>query len=421
MFALGHVVLAALAAGAPDAGSRPPTPVESYQQLLAQYVGADGEVDYAGWKAHPGDVARLDLVLGTLQRSPPADTGKAAPAAAERLGYWLNLYNALVVREILRHWPLSSVREVPGGDGGRASGEALFRELTFLIGDRRMTLDQIEHEVIRGTFQDARIHFAINCGSRSCPALKPEAFTGPRLQAQLDRATRAFVNDPANVKVDAAQRTVSLSQLFDWYRDDFSAFARSRRRSPDLLGFLELYADGPLAASLEKARAERYRLVFTEYDWSVNAGTGSPATDAGVGALAPAVTFTLLDGGSWSPERSRGKVVVLDFWATWCKPCRASFPKLAELYRAHRARGLEVVGVAEEPAGPQISAFLRQTGASFPICTDPAGAAQQSPWQILELPTEVVIDRRGVVRHRHSGAGDFKSLAAEVEALLAEP
>lgn len=397
------VLLAALSpawAEPPDAGHSP----DPYQALLSRYVGDDGSVDYARWHDNRADVDRLDQLVAELLRSPPE---------RPQLEYWLNLYNALVLNEIVRRWPLGSVAFV---DGGTA---AFFRQLTFPVGGKRMSLDQIENEVLRGTFHDARIHFAINCGSRSCPVLKPEAFAGHRLAEQLDQATAAFINDPQNVSVEPARRTVRVSQLFDWYRDDFVAFARERARPGDLFGFLSLYARPELAAQLQRARAEGYRVGYAPYDWSTNDRT-APAPAVELGKPAPDVAWALLDGGTWKPSQDRGQVLLVDFWATYCTPCRAAFPKLAALARS--SRGLKVVGIAAEPPGEQISRFVEETGATFPICVDPEASSQEAPWGIRALPTEVLIDRKGVVREVQSGLepGALEKIAAKAAALLRE-
>jgi hypothetical protein len=187
---------------------------------------------------------------------------------------------------------------VRGADGGTRGGDAFFRDLTFAIGARQMTLDQIEGEVIRGTFQDARIHFAINCGSKSCPVLKPQAFTGRDLQGQLDEATRAFVNDGRNVVVDPARKAVRLSVLFEWYAGDFARFAQEKGQRPDALGFLALYAAPPLAKALALARKQKFAVEFLPYDWTVNSAPVAAASALGVGKPAQDFACALPGGGT---------------------------------------------------------------------------------------------------------------------------
>lgn len=422
-------VLAAASAAALDAGAPRPRPAAAphrpWQELLARHVVRGGEVDYQSWRDRPADVAQLDAYLKVLMQPSAAQARALQADRAARFAYWVNLYNALVVREVLRAWPVRSVREIGAGDGGE--GDAFFKQPRFSVGGKTLSLDQIEAEALGGALQDARVHFALNCGARSCPPLTADALGGPLLDAQLDAAARAFVNDPHNVAVDDAARTVSLNRLFDWYQKDFAAYAAEKKAPADTPGFLSLFAAPPLGAALERARAGRYRTAFTDYDWQLNAGRGAAVAPSGkaglgVGERLPELAWAGLDGGTVRPRALLGKVVVIDFWATYCQPCRATFPLLDALYRQQRAQGLEVLAVAVEPASPAIAKFAAEARASFPIAVDAEQAALEPPLAVTALPTSLVVDRKGVVRARHQGyaPGDVEALARTVRALLAE-
>ncbi|MDB4938779.1 MAG: hypothetical protein JWP87_5751, partial [Labilithrix sp.] len=176
------------------------------------------------------------------------------------------------------------------------------------------------------------------------------------------------------------------------------------------------------------------------YDWNVNKQDGSaappgaavaatgeaakPAPTEGVGKPVPDVEFKLADGsGSWKPSSAKGKVVLLDFWATFCKPCTGSFPKLQALHEKHKNDGLVIVGIAED-AEPKavVPAFLKETGAKFLIAIDPEQTAANPPFKVSAMPTELVIDRNGVVRHRHEGLkeGEIDEIVKQIEELLKE-
>ncbi len=126
--------------------------------------------------------------------------------------------------------------------------------------------------------------------------------------------------------------------------------------------------------------------------------------------------------GPWRPSNNSGKVLIMDFWATWCVPCKASFPKLDAIYKKHRAAGLEVVAINEDEDGKKIDAFVKETGVTFPIAMDPNGTAA-STYGVDTMPTEFVVDRRGVVRYVHAGyhPDDVEAVDAEVQELLKEP
>ena len=137
---------------------------------------------------------------------------------------------------------------------------------------------------------------------------------------------------------------------------------------------------------------------------------------------APDVEVTMRSGGSaWHPSNANGKVLVLDFWATWCGPCKESFPRLDAVYQKHANRGLEVVGIDEDEDPKGVAEFVQTTGATFPIALDPSGDAA-STFHVGTMPSEFVIDRHGVVRYVHAGyhPDDMDALDKEVTELLGE-
>ena len=422
----------------------PKTPVTGishadYEALLHKYVGDDGKVDYARWKDDAADVQALDAYLSRLTTASPDSRPELFTTQPEKLSYWLNLYNAVVLREILRRWPVDSVTALTvNGTSFVKSGKGFFYELKFAVGGEDMNLYDVENKILRAQFKDARIHFAIACGSSSCPLLRKDAFGGAGLDAQLDKATSEFVNDGKSVVVDDAKKEVVMSKIFNWYADDFTAFTKSRAKVKDagVVDFALLYADPALAGKLRDAKSKSFKVAFSDYDWTVNKHDGSARTTTtvstaslGVGKLLPDVEFPLVDSaegahvGTWKLSSARGKVVVLDFWATFCIPCRTSFPKLQALHEKHASDGLVIVGISEddEPSA-SIPPFVKQVGATFPIALDSHAVASSAPFQVSALPTTLVIDRKGVVRHRHEGArdGEDETIAREVEALLRE-
>ncbi len=215
--------------------------------MLGVAVGsADGRVDYDRMKSDP----RLAAYVTALSSFDP----ETLPTRAAKLAFWINAYNALAVHGVVSRWPgLKSVSDA-GPDFG------FFKEKVYTVGGRRLSLDEIEHEIIRKQFGEPRIHAALNCASVSCPPLRAEAFVAERLEAQLDAQFRAFARDPVRNRIDPVTGAVALSSIFDWFKADFGGVAR----------YLAPYLDAPQAAALSAAETAG-RVTFLPYDWALNA------------------------------------------------------------------------------------------------------------------------------------------------------
>lgn len=175
------------------------------------------------------------------------------------------------------------------------------------------------------------------------------------------------------------------------------------------------------------SRASGFSLVLsvTALALSGCGALGASKSDATQHPLArkpvPEVALELDQGGAFKPADAKGKVLVLDFWATWCGPCKASFPKVDAIYRKHKAEGLEVVAINEDDEHSKVPAFVSETKVSFAIAFDKDGKAAES-FGVQTMPSSFVIDRRGVVRYAHSGyhPDDAAQIEAEIAGLLAE-
>ena len=223
-----------------------------FDRALRRHVH-EGLVDYAGMKTDTDFVA-ASTALAALDPDTLA-TG------SERLAFWINAYNALVIRGVVDNYPIASVTEV--GLLGRWS---FFKVTEFVVGGKGHTLDQIEHGIIRPVFQDPRAHFALVCGSLGCPVLRAEVWHADRLDAELDEAARAFMNDPSRVRIETDRGVLRLSRIFKWYRDDFEKAAGS------IESFLRRYRTGAEVPG-------GLRLEYMEYSWSLNDWKGTPAKD----------------------------------------------------------------------------------------------------------------------------------------------
>jgi peroxiredoxin len=140
-----------------------------------------------------------------------------------------------------------------------------------------------------------------------------------------------------------------------------------------------------------------------------------------VGRMAPDVSLALAKGGQISLSQLRGQIVLLNFWSSWCGPCREEFPVLDTLYRAHHEHGLVLIGVDIDAYPEDAVPFLKKHPVAFPIAGDAAGAVS-SRFSLDSMPMSVLIDRRGTIRwiHRGFNADDDREYAAQVDALLRE-
>lgn len=235
-----------------------------WSEALKRWV-RDGRVDYDAVRADEGDLHRF---ASTLATTGPRVTPDRFPSERARLAYYINAYNALVMLGVVDNWPIGSVQDVRGWLDPRA-GFGFFYGLHFRLDGDDINLYTLENEVIRG-FLDARIHAAINCASKSCPALGPGAFEPASLDRQLDEATIDFCSRAPHVQIDDEQKKILLSAIFDWYRTDFEEHARRLGRPPTVLDFILAFATADVAAALQRARDEGYQVEFIPYDWTLN-------------------------------------------------------------------------------------------------------------------------------------------------------
>jgi hypothetical protein len=185
---------------------------------------------------------------------------------AQRRAFLINAYNAYTVELILAQYPdLKSIRDL--GSFFRSPWKQEF----FTLLGKPQTLDGVEHGLLRGAkdFDDPRIHFAVNCASIGCPALRPEAYRPDDLDPQLEDQTQRFLRDRERNRFDARTSTLYLSSIFDWYADDFDL---PFRQASSRAAFLALYRDplGIDAATAAKLAAGEIEVDFLDYDWSLN-------------------------------------------------------------------------------------------------------------------------------------------------------
>lgn len=218
-----------------------------YGELLRNHVH-EGKVDYLGLKQ---DETKLDQYLNALAETNPEDL-----SSKEQLAYYINGYNAYTIKLILMHFkdgnPVSSIKKIGGIFGSPWSKKFA------VMGGETLTLDTIEHDIIRPTFKDPRVHFAINCASKSCPPLINKPYTGTSIDEQLTINTEYFLNNPKYTYLKG--NTLYLSKIFLWFKKDFNK---------DPVGFVRKYAKGKFAENLN-ALADDVSVIYLDYDWSLN-------------------------------------------------------------------------------------------------------------------------------------------------------
>lgn len=184
----------------------------------------------------------------------------------QQLAYYLNLYNVTVVNLLTENRHVKSIRDLSTDPLIRFN---IFKKDLVLTKAGNISLKRLEDELIREGFKDPRIHFAINCGARSCPPIRSEAFTGTRLNSQLDDQARAFFTHPtlgARLEVKADALIVHLTKIMDtgsWFGDDFEKWGGGR------ISFLRKCLPTPKQRFLD-TYAGRTELTFDSYDWSLN-------------------------------------------------------------------------------------------------------------------------------------------------------
>ena len=231
----------------------------AWQEILNDYLrihdSGVNRFDYGALKAHAGDFAKLASYLASLQSLDPRDYSRA-----EQKAYWINFYNALTVQVVADAYPVKSIKDISEsllGSLGIFGGP--WDDVHAKVAGRDLTLNNIEHGILRPIWRDNRIHYAVNCASYGCPNLCPTAFTADNAEELLEAGARAYVNHPRGVEF-MDDDFIVISSIYKWYAADFGGTEKS------VIEHLVTYADKALATRLRKFAGS----VDYEYDWSLN-------------------------------------------------------------------------------------------------------------------------------------------------------
>ncbi len=223
-----------------------------WQELLDRYLVTDhpsgiNRIDYGAMTE--ADKTMLGDYLGTLQSLDPRSFSRA-----EQRAYWINLYNAVTVDLVVDHYPVKSIRKINGG----LLGLGPWGDPVVVVAGESLSLNDIEHRILRPIYVDPRIHYAVNCASLGCPNLASRAYTAANTESLLDAGARAYINHPRGVEL--ASGKLRLSSIYKWYKVDFGG------TDERLLAHLARYAEPELARQLA---AYDGRIRY-DYDWDLN-------------------------------------------------------------------------------------------------------------------------------------------------------
>jgi len=214
-------------------------------------TGSDGINRFAYRKALSEDRAQVERYLDTMTALPISIYNRR-----EQMAYWINLYNALTVKVILDHYPVRSIRDVDISPGLFSDGP--WGKKLIGIEQETLSLDDIEHQILRPIWRDPRIHYAVNCASIGCPNLQPRPYMAMDLGRDLDRAAIEFVNNPRGISFRG--NNLIVSSVYQWFKEDFGG------NDNGIIAHLKGFAAPALAMKLEG----RTSIDDDEYNWLLN-------------------------------------------------------------------------------------------------------------------------------------------------------
>jgi hypothetical protein len=221
---------------------------DAWDKILADHARAadDGvnRIDYKAIKER--SAAELSAYIKALENTKISEYPRD-----EQFAYWINLYNAATVQAIVSHYPLKSIRNIG------TLGQGPWKDKSLKVEGRALSLDDIEHGILRPIWKDVRIHYAVNCASIGCPNLALKAYRAATLEAMLEEAARAYINHPRGF--DQVDGKIVASSIFDWYQSDWGS-------AENVLSHARKYATGKTASILANAKS----IDGYEYNWSLN-------------------------------------------------------------------------------------------------------------------------------------------------------
>lgn len=218
--------------------------------FLQNYVNVDGEVSSVRYKEIRNNKSDLPLVLNSISKLSQKEYNDFSNN--QKLAFLINAYNVFTIKLIVDNYPVKSIKDIG------SFFTSPWKKKIFNMLDRKVSLDEIEHDIIRKKFSEPRIHFALVCASKSCPRLLNRAYTGKQLSKQLEISTTSFLKNNKFNYYDEKKNTLYLSSIFKWYGDDFN------KNGHKLNTFLEKYLKNN---DVKKADV---KIKYLDYDWGLN-------------------------------------------------------------------------------------------------------------------------------------------------------
>lgn len=232
---------------------------DGYDKVVRTYVNDKGKVNYAGLKAN---LSELQKFIDQIAAIGPENKPELFSSDDENKRYYLTAYNAWVLFLAAKAYPDKHYLW---------SRIGFFKNKDITLGGKQTSLNNLENDIIRKQFLDPRIHFFLNCGANSCPPVRG-AIAQNATDAELEKAAHLFMNDPANVKFDAATNTLYLSKIFDWFEGDFLNYLKARRglENPHVSQYVLIYLKGEAAKQLAAVKTEQLKVKHFSYDKDLN-------------------------------------------------------------------------------------------------------------------------------------------------------
>ena len=241
---------------------------QPYAAVLDRFVDQQGLVDYAGLKA---DRADLDAFMKAIAATDPLDYARWS--ADEQLAYWLNAYNAYILTLVVDNYP---IQPAPGRaiypDNSVQQLASPWKRKRYAVMRETRAPDAIEHEIIRVSFKEPRIHAALVCGAMSCPPLRREPYRGDRLDQQLDDQCRRFFAELTNLQIDRDRNEVYASRIFDWFAEDFAPGVLEEEGTLASQRQAVASAAAPYLDAEKRSYLQRgdFTLKYFDYNWALN-------------------------------------------------------------------------------------------------------------------------------------------------------